>query len=804
MMRFTAAVAAAAFAFVLAAAPAEFVLSEAAVRIVDAENGKVLEGRMQDGTFTCGDLRIDMTSGPRGNFTLGRLTFSVTGNARRLLEVELSIPHAPTENFYDGNQAFRPGKKAERRTMPDTFPLAAAWDRKRGAAIGIAPTTVASYLYSSLDPASGEFIYRTHVVADSRRQQTVDLLVGNFDPEFGHWQALEHYYDAYPEFFRPHPGVDERIYGVMGYFVSAHKTRDLAINSGRHFALDLEWTYAPFVEAGNWYTDREDWRPGDVCTDHDATRKHRAVTWDEYHAARVKQFESGDRQAAMFHYLLVKSINAEIAQKYDDAISRDETGRLCIPDGMHQLLWEAGKTAAVFPYGSELREPLEREIAQIVANYKVSGFSFDMVNYNLDSYAPSQIEYAVGRDFNRKFQVFTPDTVIPIPFAQYIHTLKRDGKTMGVFANFAFNRMAAHTAFAVDGAMIECPPDIALGGTKTLRVLMGQKPLSFFLGFGIKFHNKAIRWSEVNSPERSREVTEGLAQFMLFNCLRYGYSPMNWNLEYRDRTYFQPYLPLILRLKKAGWRPVSAVRTVPAEVPLWFGRFGKGDETVITITNPDRRPVAAKISLVKKHLGSGGLRPEVLWGDAVRFTDNGDTIDFACTLPPKGILAIGMKDAPRQPRTRVIGDPAAIAEIFTPEDAAAGRVPAVADEPELKVLYDFIDRYYPYVAAARKRTGKPFSREPGFLDPAFNDIWRMPLVGSGTPVPGRRNVIATAGKLPELRADTADLPSGDGLIKLAGETLYLTGDTPAAVRRAVMSYLEILDDVEVKRTSNSK
>jgi hypothetical protein len=586
----------------------------------------------------------------------------------------------------------------------------------------------------------------------------------------------------------------------MGYFLSAHKSRDLEINSGRHFSLQLEWTYAPFVEAGNWYTNKEDWIQGThICTNYDALRKHRAVTWDEYHAARVKQFESGDRQASMYHYLLVKSINRKVAEKFNDAITRDELGRISKSDGMHQTPWEVGKTVAVFPYGSKLREHLEHEIAEIVENYKVSGFSFDMVNYNLNSYAPSQIEYAVGRDFDKKFQVFTPDTVVPIPFAHYIHSLKRDNKTMGVFVNFAFNRIAAHTAFAIDGGMIECTPDFALGASKNLRVLAGQKPLSYFLGFGIRFHNKGIRWGEVNTPEKTREVTDGLAYFMLFNCLRYGYSPMNWNLEYKDRSFFQPYMPLILRIKKAGWRPVTAVRTTPENVPFWFGRFGKGDESVITITNPERHAVSAKFSIVKKHLGKGKLIPTVLHGNDIKFTDNGTTVDFEYTLNAKGILAIGMKDAKRENQTRTVGDKAAIAAIFTPEDAEKSRVTAVVPEAGLKVLYDFIDRYYPYVAAARKYTGKPFCREPGFMDASFNDIWRMPLVKSADGITGKKIVIATAAQLPELKAAFADLPDGDGLIELRGETLYLTGKNDSAVRRAVMSYLEILDEVEKKR-----
>ena len=90
------------------------------------------------------------------------------------------------------------------------------------------------------------------------------------------------------------------------------------------------------------------------------------------------------------------------------------------------------------------------------------------------------MNFATGRDFDRNGKIFTPDSVVPIPFVNYIHTLKRDGKTMGVFANFAFNRIVAHTAFAVDGAMVECSPDIACDAFKTLRNYGGAEAAFVF------------------------------------------------------------------------------------------------------------------------------------------------------------------------------------------------------------------------------------------------------------------------------------------------------------------------------------
>lgn len=134
----------------------------------------------------------------------------------------------------------------------------------------------------------------------------------------------------------------------MGYFLSAHKSRDLEINSGRQFHLDLEWTYAPWVESGNWYTSREDWIQGiHECTNYDALRKHRKCTWEEYHEARVRQFRSGDRQAAMFYYILPRAINMKYGRLFPDAVFVDSLGRRQEGGGLSQIASEAGKATTV-------------------------------------------------------------------------------------------------------------------------------------------------------------------------------------------------------------------------------------------------------------------------------------------------------------------------------------------------------------------------------------------------------------------------------------------------------------------------
>lgn len=796
----------------LAAAPAEFRTADRryVVEVVDGMSGRALDGKLESGVWRGkGGFTISFRERREGELTFCDLKFftpeSDTSSLRRLSVVCSTECHEP-DFFYDGNSLRKwGGKTLERKQLLDTFPLAAAYGGNGGKAIGISPASVVGYLHSRLSRENGKskLSYTTHVVADSRKVQEVSFIAFPFVPEFGWNNALELYYLAYPAYFRPHPGVDKRISGIMGYFLSAHKSRDLEINSGRQFHLDLEWTYAPWVESGNWYTGREDWIQGiHECTNYDALRKHRKCTWEEYHEARVRQFRSGDRQAAMFYYILPRAINMKYGRLFPDAVFVDSLGRRQEGGGLSQIASEAGKATTVFAYGSGLSAVLEKELAEVVENYKVSGFSFDMVNFHSNEYNKAQLNFATGRDFDRNGKIFTPDSVVPIPFVNYIHTLKRDGKTMGVFANFAFNRIVAHTAFAVDGAMVECSPDIACDAFKTLRIMAGQKPLSFFGSFDQKFRNKAIKWDMVQTPQKRKELSFGLAQYMLFCCLRYGYTPMNWSFEYRDRTFFEPWLKIMLQLKKKGWRPVPAVKWVPADAELWCGRFGEGRESMFTLTNPTRGKIDVKATVIKSYLGKGEFEPYAVTGQKIEFRDTGKTIEFEIAMEPKEILVIAMKGAEREPEATLLSDRKKIQSFFGLSDAQQGTVAVVAPDDEAKILYDFIDRYYPYVQASREFHKKPFCREPGFLNAKYNDIWRLPLRRKLES--GRQIVIGTLAQFPRLAAKLTPqenaliLRNKGGFVKLFPEEniLWIGGAGNMETRMGAMLYLELLDEKE--------
>ncbi len=98
--------------------------------------------------------------------------------------------------------------------------------------------------------------------------------------------------------------------------------------------------------------------------------------------------------------------------------------------------------------------------------------------------------------------------------------------------------------------------------------------------------------------------------------LRYFDDPALYN---RDRPLFVKYIPLVRRLNRAGWRPVTHATATDSDV--FVERYGDLPEMYITVRNMSVDPVTVTINLDSTALGLPGWRHP---GCAVRIGDDGD------------------------------------------------------------------------------------------------------------------------------------------------------------------------------------
>lgn len=816
------------------------------------------------------------------DFIIG-LEFSMPGGAGgyRLLSIELNNieKFSGKMMLWDGHseQEYKAKEIIGRDKFMETFPLACVYDENNGVAIGITPDSVVSDLKSSLEKRNGNynFSYSTKVVIDSEKKQRVSFLCFKFAPEFGWKNAVEKYYEMYPDFFKPASNVNDRIYGIGGYIGSGHLQRNFDLHSIRRMHLSWEWTYTPWQEAGRWATLKEDWKQGEHFYPRwGGIGKDKVVTWDEYDSLVKEQITSGNRLCAMLFYILVKDIRKELVDNFPESRMVHENSKANENSGLYSKFDQANKSYMAFAYGSGLSAYLENQLSETVKKYDISGFAFDMANSSMNDYSKAQLKFGMGRTFDQSGKIYTPDSVIPIPFAVYIKTLYKGNTRMASYMNFALHNFAAFTVFHSDAVMFEGNPDKYIENVPLLRLMSGQKPFTLWGCLNGQKANTAIKWDYYKNPEIKKHLDEGFAQLLLLTCLQYGASPQNWSVAYDNLSYFPKWVPTIISLKKAGWRCVSAVKDSNPE-KLWIGRFGKGTDTIITISNPSREDVKTDLQVLFKYMGDGKYFFVSEQGQLLKQNITSDSANFSVIMKPKEIMVLRtvsiegkgnlniatvedsngniiMDFEPAEtseffikgkrlnfhdkiitsnvtdkenfsfnvkgknkitlnaaPDVFVSDDAKNIAGFFSAADEGKTELQPVIIIPDEfskteKTVSEMIDRYYPYVKACMKRHGKNWIDAPGFLDPAFTDMWKLNVISPKNTKDlkdVKKIYVGTMEKFHELKAKLSTQEIKDinlcdgGFIKLFKDDLilWLGGTDEKSIMKAANKYFDILD-----------
>ena len=793
-----------------------------------------LAGEVQEFSGNGWTCRAEKVTNPLAGW---RLSFTSTRHedpARLTVTFTSPLDFQPAR-FWDGSKERKADTlPLERKEMLETFPLATAENGKQGRALGFAPQTVLSEFSRALT-AEG-LVLEARIVSDDRRVQVLDIVDYAFTPDFAWRNAVEDYQDAYPSWFRPIPGADKRIYGVSGYYLGGALQRPFQLHSWRHSGLSWEWTYAPWYESGNWYAPGEGWY-GETqgYWDYYGHRKEKQLTRQEYDEALKQEMFWGDKSAAMMFYILVKDIHKNVADNYPDALKPGISG-------LHSRPSNAGHTRSAFAPGSALFDYVKRQLKEIVDHYEVSGFSFDMANSSYHFTTPSQLEYAVGRSWYDDGTIYTSDSVVPIPFSDYLHTLKRNGKPMATMFNAANSEASPFTFFHCDGAILEAGPGANADMVLALRLTLGRKPFTFWHAIF-----PAVRSSLYQGdPEKTAEITLGVKQYYLLYCYRYGCNPMNW---VSADNFFRSHLNILRALSEAGYHPVSAIRGAE---PFWTGRFGDGAETILTFSNPKREKVTRTVRVVNRYLGEGKYAFLPSAGTLAQKIANGETV-FELTLEPKEIVTlrtVALKgevtgftasadeksfrlqaDAPfaytlpsadfdgrciRFGEKFISGkaDGSAAFEllpscgVFGPEKdltafLAEGQTPALeaGAGKDTLIAAEMVSMYRPSVKANRKRWGKINSGGPGFLDPALAKP-DLILSAPGQGAAGKKILVGTPGDFPGFKAPANW--NGPFLAMPDADTLWIGGHTPDQVRKAALKYSDLLDGERSSKQKKAK
>lgn len=540
-------------------------------------------------------LTVAVTFEHVGRTVVWNVSCANTGQEPLWLELgpELLLKHTGPLTVFDGwDDLANPDKRVASDRPAGNMPLTCAWNKQATVAVGLEPSQLVSYMrheYESLPDATARLATLTRIIVDPGKTEQVRFVTLAAPGEWGKYEAFEAYYDSFPSFFVARPDVDPRA-SLGGAMYSTWPASTWSPEVTRRLYGGWEWCYAPFRRTGDIACRPEFWdyqpaRPFD---------RTRALPRDQYLAWREKGFADGnDRCDVAMMFYIPSQIWCEerlAREHYADSLTTDPrvTTYFDTP-------WCTGhdNELRVFPYETSFGEQSRKDIAQVASDLKLSGFAFDTAGDGA-RYFGSALPGLPHRAWDDQVGGYCDELVAIANLMDYVHTLKKDGKTLGVVANpMAYGTYTS--CFHCDSAMLEGTPwTVSRTFSDRLRWKMGHKTLVWWEGYELEdFIDPATV-----TKHQLAAVYRGLADFTLLQSLRNGFIPPPFFTV--GQAKLNRWMPAIVDCVQTGWQPVPAAR-VPE--PMWASRYGSGVFTKIAVGQETAQPAQGEVAIENARLG---------------------------------------------------------------------------------------------------------------------------------------------------------------------------------------------------------
>ncbi|MBQ9501906.1 MAG: hypothetical protein IJU70_07105 [Lentisphaeria bacterium] len=505
----------------------------------------------------------------------------------RTVRFAVPVPAGPRLSYWNGlrETGFVPGREYKDSVMTGRFPMSCVYSSDSGIALGIEGDRFFSCLESGGIPGR-DFHYAVKMVIDAGKTEEVSFVLYGFRPAFGYLDALQIYYDLFPRFFSPAPGVSPLIYGIGG---KVRTSSDPTYGEMcRRFHIGWDWIYAPFQRTGFWYPEKHEWNSRTGRDSSFPPRKEvRYHDLEKYREAISRRQKEARNACVAAHYIIPRSCDTELAERiFPDSVLHTVTGATVSAAGVF-----AGRRGiCMYAAGNSFGERTLGDIGKIVRNYDVGGFAFDEAWGTEFCFGGKGVENSPGR-------AFVEDTLYALTAVPYalcmdkVHSLKnRTGNRPAVVANMPQVYMCA---FRSDAVLFENPWYRGTGVLRRIRRLVGRKPISMWEGYPLVFDGRT------DPEELQAQLRKTVRELILFSFAT-GVTPGIMHTTGFPEAF--KAVPAILELTRAGWEPVPAVHSGGR---LEIGRFGKGIDTHLALVNRSDEDFSGTLAADNRYFGGG-------------------------------------------------------------------------------------------------------------------------------------------------------------------------------------------------------
>jgi len=402
------------------------------VRAENGASGFIVFGRVADPSM---DVAVAFSTS--GNCLLWKVTLRNRTQRRILLELgpEFVFRGTPHLTVFDGfnEDAVAPKHPVINHDLRNMTPYAAAWTARAAAGTAVSPLELPSWLqhaYHARPPAT--LTTTTRIVLESNEKRPIEFVTLAAPGEYGKYEVMQEYFDAFPECFLPFPGVDERVW-LGGAEYRAFPCREWSPEICRRLAAGWDWCYAPFRRTGDIVGRPEFW-------DYKPARpfsRRRALPIDAFHDWRRKAFRDG---AEKCNVLMAFYVPAQIwceerlaNKRYPDALTLDPDTRI-----RFDTPWVTGhdNEVRVFPFHTSWGEQSRKDMREVARELNLRAFAFDtadgVARYRGPALARIPPRYLAWDEKG----LFCNENVAVARLIGFVHSLRTpDGKPPAVIGN---------------------------------------------------------------------------------------------------------------------------------------------------------------------------------------------------------------------------------------------------------------------------------------------------------------------------------------------------------------------------------
>lgn len=494
------------------------------------------------------------------------------------------------------------------------FPLTALYNSQNLLAIGTSPKISSSYLERGIDNKS-RLYYATRMVLPPKQKNSFEFIVFASSGNFGYLDAVHGYYRCFTDNINPAKGVDPRLCSgrytdtlQLGHYGGGINNVGKVLTAGGGYG-GVEWGFTMYHRQGDWLGRKELWdfplTAGEVKVLEKSKKAGRGdqSSQERYTEDRRLLFQNADLRGniAMTFYL-VDYIEKGLIEKYNmqKYVFPSEPGI-----SEYRTAWgvDVGNGGHVFTWATPFETILRRDLPELINQNNIWAFGYDLFDdgEGMYVYRGETEHYLPGWSYDEEGK-FIRRGIAFQHTGDFIHSLKKDGKTIGLWGNGGAN---SFMGFSQDAYMLEGRfPQYLIDGSREntfltqLRLLAGHKPIYIHMySSGLDF-SAFIDWTNM-SPEDIRQAFKDFSQDLLASCWQYGTIP-NVFLAHTYQTINRE-LPIFLEVTSRGYEPVPAIT---GNNRISRVRFGENLGAVIVLSNRQREKIKSSESLDSRYLGS--------------------------------------------------------------------------------------------------------------------------------------------------------------------------------------------------------